>query len=308
MDAASLCRSMGGVASRAELVSRGATRGALDAALATGDLRRIARGIYAVPEAPFAQRAARVWDGRLTCVTALRALGLPAPSTTSTVHLAIGAQRSLPPSRRHPVGTCLHWLQDPSWAATTLGSLDVSSLCLSDINQLAAIDAGLQRGLITRADLDELRVTPPSRAAWLRAQCDPTCQSPYETIARVAMREAGLSVATQVQLTGRHRVDFVVDGSVVVEIDGQPYHMNERAFWVDRRRDREATLRGHTPLRFTGEDVKRDLGGLVDTVSAVVQVNRARDGKPPLRLRREPLPQPWRRTWQWRRSTKSRTN
>lgn len=76
---------------------------------------------------------------------------------------------------------------DLARAASVIGALDASALCMADVDQLAAVDAALNQGLITRADLDSLVITPASRAEWLRHQCDPECQSPSETFARVAM-------------------------------------------------------------------------------------------------------------------------
>lgn len=58
----------------------------------------------------------------------------------------------------------LHWHDGPlSFAATVLGAVDISARCLSDIDQLAAIDAALNRGMIALTDLDRLTVTPRAR-------------------------------------------------------------------------------------------------------------------------------------------------
>ena len=50
-------------------------------------------------------------------------------------------------------------------------------------------------------------------------------------------------------------VDLVVEGWVVVELDGYTYHCDEYQFGLDRWRDRRLVARGFLPLRFTRKDV-----------------------------------------------------
>lgn len=312
MDPAQACHAFGGVATRAQLTEFGVSRAALAHAVSAGHVLRCARGIYAAPTVPYVAIAEGIWRGSRTCVTALAGWGLPVRRLDAKVHLAIQAHRSLSTSRRDPAQVRLHWVEcDLPHSSTVIGALDMSSLCTSDVDQLAAIDAALNRGLIARADLEQLTVTPASRASWLRENCDPTCQSPPETFVRVAMREAGLPVRSQVPVQGVGRVDFVVDGTVVVEIDGKTYHMNERSFWEDRRRDRVAQLGGLVALRYTREDVERDLAGLVAEVAAAVTRERERSGRAAPQVRTAPVSRPWLRARKWPgsdRRTKWRIN
>ncbi|MFW2512461.1 type IV toxin-antitoxin system AbiEi family antitoxin domain-containing protein [Demequina sp. SO4-13] len=277
------CAARGGAASWAQLRALGVTRAALARAVDARAVFRVARGVYALPASPRIVHLEAAWRAQRTCITALRAWGLPAPSVDSKAHVAIPHSRSLTASQRRSLEVRLHWVRGPvAHAGTVLGALDCASMCLSAQDQLAAVDAALNGGLLTVADLDHLLITPPSRAQWLRDSCDPSCQSPLETFARVALREAGLPVATQVHLPGVGRVDFVVDDAVVVEVDGSTYHMNERSFWDDRRRDRVTQVGGRLALRFTRQDVERDLAGLVDTVTRGVELERMRRGLGPL--------------------------
>ncbi|MFW7415506.1 DUF559 domain-containing protein [Demequina sp. SO4-18] len=277
------CSAAGGAATWAQLRTLGVSRAALAHALDAAHVIRVARGVYALPATPRLVHLEAAWRGRRTCVTALRAWGLPAPTVDSRKHLAIPCSRSLTPAQRRSSEVRLHWVRGPvAHAGTVLGALDASAMCLSDLHQLAAADGALNAGLLTRADLDRLVITPPSRAQWLREACDPACQSPPETFVRVALRDAGLPVQSQAQLPGVGRVDFVVDDAVVVEVDGATYHMNEKSFWDDRRRDRVTQVGGRLALRFTRQDVERDLAGLVSTVVQGVQLERRRRGLGPL--------------------------
>ena len=65
-------------------------------------------------------------------------------------------------------------------------------------------------------------------------------------------------------------VDLLVEGRVVVELDGFAYHSGRREFDEDRRRDRELALQGYVVLRFTARDVLDDRDRLVATVRAAL--------------------------------------
>ena len=69
------------------------------------------------------------------------------------------------------------------------------------------------------------------------------------------LHAAGLSFEDGVEIEGVGEVDLVVEGWVVVELDGYTYHCDEYQFGLDRWRDRRLVARGFLPLRFTRKDV-----------------------------------------------------
>jgi very-short-patch-repair endonuclease len=75
------------------------------------------------------------------------------------------------------------------------------------------------------------------------------------SLARVLFRDAGISTETQVWIDGVERVDFLLEGFLIVEIDGIAFHLEGRQFKKDRRRDNAATLQGLPVLRFFYDDV-----------------------------------------------------
>ena len=93
-----------------------------------------------------------------------------------------------------------------------------------------------------------------------------------ETVARVALRQAGLPVDCQVLIQGVGRVDLVVDGWLVVELDGFAYHSDRDRYRTDRRRTNGLVARGYRVLRFSYEDV---MFHLADVVAQVVAVHAA---------------------------------
>jgi len=73
-----------------------------------------------------------------------------------------------------------------------------------------------------------------------------------------------------VKISGVGWVDLLVEGRIVVELDGFAYHSGRVEYREDRRRDRELVRQGYLVLRFTFEDVMRDPEIVVRAVLAVL--------------------------------------
>jgi len=144
---------------------------------------------------------------------------------------------------------------------------------------LVSVDSALARRLVT-AEQIAARVRGPHRVRALVAlrHADGASQSPTETLARLALVHAGLKVAAGVKVPGVGWVDLLVEGRIVVELDGFAYHSGRAEYREDRRRDRELVRQGYLVLRFTFEDVMRDPGIVVRAVLAVLA---DRSGRPP---------------------------
>jgi len=103
---------------------------------------------------------------------------------------------------------------------------------------------------------------PTFRAGSCRSCCcSSTCcatsssEPGLETITRYLLRLAGLRVETQVSIAGLGRVDLLVEGHLIVELDGWEFHGDEKAFEADRRRDTVAASGRYRVLRFTYRQV-----------------------------------------------------
>ena len=71
----------------------------------------------------------------------------------------------------------------------------------------------------------------------------------------------------------------VVDGWLVVELDGFTFHSDPWTFDQDRRRDRELVRRGYTVVRFTSNDVRS--GKIVTEVHRIVAARPETGGPRP---------------------------
>lgn len=80
------------------------------------------------------------------------------------------------------------------------------------------------------------------------------------------------------RVPGIGEVDLLVEGCVIVEIDGFAYHGDRKQYRADRRRDRAAARLGLVVLRFAFDDA--DPSAVVAEVSAHVAALRDHAHRP----------------------------
>jgi len=103
--------------------------------------------------------------------------------------------------------------------------------------------------------LHHLKGNRSGKARSVVSKVERGADSLLETLARVLFRGAGISTETQVWIEGVGRVDFLLEGFLIVEIDGLAFHLDARQFKKDRRRDNMAVRHGLPVLRFFYDDV-----------------------------------------------------
>jgi len=134
---------------------------------------------------------------------------------------------------------------------------------------IVVADAPLKQGTITLPELAALLA--PSRFDTGRrrlAMASTRSRSPIETLARLRLRAAGLEVDEGVVIRGVGEVDLVVNGWLIVELDGFDYHSDMWSLEQDDSRSRDVARLGLTLIRFTGRQVRS--GRFVAEVLAVV--------------------------------------
>ncbi len=140
---------------------------------------------------------------------------------------------------------------------------------------IATIDSSLQLGLIDADDLDELFAALPRRHRRLRRLLDPRAESGAETLLRLILRSLGCRFDCQVVIHGVGRVDFLVDGWLIVECDSEAHHGSWDAQRRDRRRDLGAAGRGLVTLRVIAEDVFWRPDEIREALGGLLRVHRA---------------------------------
>ncbi|WP_169577162.1 endonuclease domain-containing protein [Sporichthya polymorpha] len=98
---------------------------------------------------------------------------------------------------------------------------------------------------------------------------DDLAESPLETVLRLLVVLLGADVAIQVRFRGVGRVDIVLDGWLVIEADGFEFHSTRQQYREDRRRGNLLIERGTVVLRFSFEDVRFRLPGVLAQIERV---------------------------------------
>ncbi|WP_157985595.1 endonuclease domain-containing protein [Microcella alkaliphila] len=112
---------------------------------------------------------------------------------------------------------------------------------------IAVLDSALRAGMVDAEGVNQANARVPAVFRVSPGELDATAESGIESLVRVALRDAGLRVASQVVIPGVGRVDFLVEGRVIVEVDGREWHRGEQE--RDYRRDLEAVQRGYRVVR-----------------------------------------------------------
>lgn len=243
------------------------------AAVRSGALRRIRRGWYATPHASEEELRAAEACGSLSCISLLAEEGAFRPPD-SRLHLAVTSS-SRPRPRELGDGVVTHWSRRArrteyrSIRATRVEALTQVFLCQPLEYAVAVADSCLRLRLIGPDALAQMRTALPRRFAVVAELVNARAESGTESITRVRLHLLGLVCDVQVEIDGVGRVDLVIDGWLIIEVDSRTWHDDPQSFQRDRDRDRAAAERGYTTLRFTYADVMHHWPRTRDSILAV---------------------------------------
>jgi very-short-patch-repair endonuclease len=250
-----------------ELRTEGWSKHSVADAVAKGRLTLVRRGHYAAPGTPEGLvRAMRV-GGPATASTATQALGIwtePEPPLDVAVPLNTPRLRdpddaALPLLPRNDVR--LHWVQHLTRSRSATGIVPIGMVFQHLLQvvrpefAVAALDSALHDRFLHPRDLATIAAGVPGHLQALLGAADGRCESGIESIARYLLQRLGLHVDVQVQIDGVGRVDLLVEGRLIIELDGRRWHPD---FELDRRRDADAAIGRYRTLRFTWKQVIYD--------------------------------------------------
>lgn len=264
----------------AELLALGTSEREIRAAVRGGKLHPVRKGHLAAPGAATeVVRAARV-GGVATATSAARAMGLwvppdPVPvgrdafgrqrDRAQRLHVAVPTTasrlRNLDDPRRPLVpspAVVVHWTEPAALtgtAATRLAPPIVAVrhafLSLPPEHALAVLDSALHSRFLRATDLPALAAASPAHLRPVVFAADGRAESGIETITRQLLRLLGLRVEPQAEIAELGRVDLLVEGRLIVELDGRAWHDGDEAFEEDRRRDHVGATQRYRTLRFS---------------------------------------------------------
>lgn len=267
------CERLGGAATTAELRAAGATTRSLRDAVARGELIRARAGVYLLSGLPSAVVAAHRHRGVLDCLSAARFHGLWTLDRggDEPVHVRlrpelnarIGEVRANCPVAtigRTSCGCVPHrraLLELPGPHSVGVVDLLLAVFgCAGEEAFFAALESALRQRRLDRRDRGRLRSALPRRAAWLVDLARSDADSGLESLLRLRLHRLGLTLATQVEIGGVGRVDFVIGDCLILEADGRTHDGNGRH--RDRTRDAVAMALGFVTLRFDAAQILHD--------------------------------------------------
>lgn len=279
---ADLLRALGGVASYRTMV-RHCSRADLERAVAAGEILRVGRGRYTLPEISQAAAAAHGLNGVLSHTSAALGWGWALKTLPDRPHVTVPTKRKVAGAARR--GVHLHrrdLLPEEVRDGRTSRDLTLEQ-CLRSLpfdEGLAVADSALRSGFLP-GDLNAIgRDARGPGAAAIRAvarAADGRADNPFESVLRaLAHSVPGLRVVPQVRI-GPVRPDLVdEDLRVVLEADSFAWHGSRAALRRDAQRYNALTVAGWTVLRFAWEDVMFEPTSVQQTLAAVVDLAQRR--------------------------------
>ncbi|MGW4927954.1 hypothetical protein ACWEOH_02270 [Agromyces sp. NPDC004153] len=254
-DPRSVVRAGDGVRTAADLRDAGFTRRAVEAAVASGAIERVRRGVFVDPGMPLdLKRAVRV-GGRLACVSAARLHGLRVLTPPSHLHVEVDhhatrlrhaddADRMLRAGDPH--GIRLHWTRETGAGAIVPleTSLRQMLACVPELDAICALDAAREwiewrpgrPALLGEPAFERFTASLPPHLRRVAERSITGSQAIGETVARERLRAAGIPAQAQVRLPGGYWADLLIGERLIFDIDGETPHSLPGAFDRDRSR------------------------------------------------------------------------
>jgi len=271
---------LGGIARTRELVALGHAPHSLTEAVRSGQLLRLRKGYYALPELPAAAAAAERVGGTLAGISALEARGVWVPNRVHPLVVAVPPNahhlRS-PTNARRALGVReveLHWDAEvvhrfPPYAEPVAQALRRIARQVTAAELFAAFESALHQRLLTAAEQGQLR------RAFLR--CSPkfehassSSESGGESLVKFELLDLPIKFRQQVAVEDAGRVDFVLGRRQILEVDGRRFHSGSEEFERDRRRYALASIQGFRTLRFSTMMVDREMPLVLAAIRAAI--------------------------------------
>ncbi len=221
----------------------------------SGAIIRARTNVYLDPGVDADCLAACEIGGRLTCVSELARWGVFVLDG-SALHIEVPATSSR--LRRSARNVRVHWSRrrPDGWASVDIVDALVEAVRCQPVQAaIATLDSALHLGLIGSVELGQVFAVLPRRLQVLRRLLDASAESGAESIMRLLLRRLGCRIQAQVEIPGVGRVDFLVDGWLIVECDSEAHHSSWEQQKEDRRRDQAAAARGYATYRPIAEDI-----------------------------------------------------
>jgi len=211
------------------------------------------RGVFVLPGCDEDYQSAIKYNGRLSCASAAAHYGLWLRHPPSRLHLACNHGHGSGFVRHRTIRFDGH----PLVPVAAVEDVALHALgCLPPPASTAMATSAIRlHGVSPELLARELRADRSGTALRALRELDLRAESIVEVDAQHLFRSNGIRYEAQVFLPGIGRVDFLLDGFLIVEIDGFAFHSKREDMLRDRNRNNTSAVNGYVVLRYMPEHV-----------------------------------------------------
>ncbi|MFJ5955231.1 DUF559 domain-containing protein [Paenarthrobacter sp. NPDC092416] len=272
MDALQYLQKVGGVARTGQLLDAGYSRSDV-ANLRSQGVIQPRRGVFLVRDHKKELAAAIRHNARVSCASAAEHYGLWLRAAPSHHHLAC----------RHGNGTgfvrhrTVRFDPHPTLPVAAVEDVVLHAMvCLEPPAAAAmAISAIRLHGVPLGLLKDQLAADKSRPVLTALRELDLRAESIVEVDAQHLFRTNGIAFDAQVSIPGIGRVDILIEGFLIIEVDGFAFHSSRKALRNDLARNNTATVKGFSVLRYPPEVIWYEPDRVIAEVRAVLQQRAA---------------------------------
>lgn len=242
----------GGAARTAQLLGAGYSRRQIARLISCGATQP-RRGLFLAPGFNPDLAAAIQHNGRLSCASAAGHYGLWIRNPPTQMHLACNHGHGSGFIRHRTVRFAGH----PTLAVAGAEDVALHALgCLQPPASTALATSAIRLyGVPLELLKDQLRGDRSAPVLRALRELDLRAESIVEVDAQHLFRTHGIAFELQVFLPGIGRVDFLIAGFLIIEIDGYAFHSKRADMLRDRDRNNSSTVKGFAVLRYMPEHI-----------------------------------------------------
>lgn len=251
MDPVDYLTQLGGVARTGQLLAAGFSR--TEIARLAAVVRQPRRGVLVLPDCRPELEAAIRHNARVTCASAAGHYGLWLRDPPAQHHLACNHGHGAGFVRHRTVRFDGH----PTLALAAVEDVVLHAMSCLALPASAAIATSAMRLHGVPLELLKAQLTADRSGQVRKAlhQLDLRAESIVEVDTQYLFRTHGIGYDAQVYLPGIGRVDFLIEGFLILEVDGFAFHSSREAMRRDLGRNNASTLRGFAVLHYMPEHI-----------------------------------------------------
>lgn len=252
MDPLDYLTQLGGAARTGQLLAAGFSRTDI-AHLADAGVRQLRRGVFALPDCRPEFMAAVRHNARVSCASAAGHYGLWLREPPAQHHLACNHGHGAGFVRHRTVRFDGH----PTLPLAAVEDVVLHAMsCLAPPASTAIATSAIRlHGVPLELLKAQLTADRSGQVRKALHQLDLRAESIVEVDAQHLFRAHGIGYDAQVFLSGIGRVDFLIEGFLIVEVDGFAFHSSREAMRRDLGRNNASTLNGFAVLRYMPEHI-----------------------------------------------------